>query len=394
VSAAPSRRWLVLGVFVLSTAINYLDRQSLATVAPLVRAEFHLTNADYGLIVTAFSLMYALSAPLMGFLIDWLELNRGITLAVGIWSLAGIATGLTRGFGGLLGCRAVLGLAEAGGIPAAGKAIHRYLKPQERALGNAVNQVAVSLGLIAAPPLATWLAVSYGWRTAFIATGLLGLIWIPVWLRIAAAPAPPSMRPAAASGLVLLGDKRLWGFVAANALSMVLYSLWTNWTTLYLVDARGLTLVQAAWFAWIPPLFASMGGLAGGWLSMRWMAGGMNALPARRRACGACAVAALATAAIPLLSSPWWAAAGISLSFFFVSGFSVNMYTMPLDAYGGERAAFAVSLLVCSYGLMQALVSPAFGAVIDRYGYSPVIVACASTPLAAYGVLILTERPR
>ncbi len=69
-------RWTVLGIFVLSTAINYLDRQSLATVAPLVRAEFHLTNTDYGLIVTAFSLSYAVSAPFMGLLIDWLDLRK------------------------------------------------------------------------------------------------------------------------------------------------------------------------------------------------------------------------------------------------------------------------------------------------------------------------------
>ncbi len=235
--SAPNSRWFVLGVFVLSTAVNYLDRQSLATVAPLIRAEFHLSNADYGLILTAFSLAYALSAPFMGLVIDWLELNRGIALAVAVWSAAGIATGLTRGLGGLVSCRAVLGLAEAGGIPAAGKAIHRYLPAEERALGNAVNQIAVSLGLIAAPPVATWLAIAYGWRMAFVATGVLGLAWIPVWLRVSGPGA--SRRPGAPLDLGLLRDPRLWAFIAANALSMVLYSLWTNWTTLYLVDRAG-----------------------------------------------------------------------------------------------------------------------------------------------------------
>lgn len=391
-NAAPGRRrWFVLGIFVLSTAINYLDRQSLATVAPLVRSEFQLDNADYGLIVTAFSVAYALSAPLMGLLIDALGLNRGIVLAVALWSLAGMATGLTRNLGGLVACRAVLGLAEAGGIPAAGKAIHRYLHADERALGNAVNQIAVSAGLIAAPPLATWLAVSYGWRTAFIATGALGLLWIPAWLRVGAGGEQQKSNNRAAADFALLREPRLWGFIAANALSMVLYSLWTNWTTLYLVDAAGLTLVEAAWFAWIPPLFAALGGLAGGWLSLHLIRAGIEALAARRRACGMCAAAALATVAIPLLPSAWWAAAGISLSLFSVAAFSVNMYTMPLDAFGGKRAAFAVSLLVSSYGLMQAIVSPAFGAAIDRWSYAPVVYACAFTPLAAWGVLRLAK---
>jgi ACS family hexuronate transporter-like MFS transporter len=187
-------------------------------------------------------------------MIDWLGLNLGITLAVGVWSLAGVATGLTRGLGGLAACRAVLGAAEAGGIPAAGKAIHRYLPPEERALGNAVNQIGVSLGLVLAPPLATWLAVTYGWRSAFIVPGALGLLWIPLWLRVGGASPAVDNSASPALHLALLTDQRMWGFAAANGLSMVLYSLWTNWTTLYLVDAGGLTLVQAAWFAWIPPL--------------------------------------------------------------------------------------------------------------------------------------------
>lgn len=382
-------RWFVLGVFVLSTAINYLDRQTLATLAPLVRAEYHLSNAEYGLILTAFSLTYMTAAPFAGMLIDRLGLNRAISAAVAVWSVAGIATGLTRGLGGLVGCRAVLGAAEAAGIPAAGKAIHAYLKPAERALGNAVNQAGVSLGLMLAPPVATWLALRYGWRHAFVLTGVLGLVWIPLWLRVARQS--PAVGGRAAVSLELLRSRRMWGLVAANGLGMVIYSLWTNWTTLYLVEVTRLTLVQAAWYAWIPPLAATVGGFAGGWLSLRWMQGGLEAVAARTRVCLAGAVVALATAAIPLAPSAALASAGISLSIFAVAAFSVNMYTMPLDTFGGERAAFAVSILVSSYGAVQALASPAIGAAIDAWGYTPVCGVTALTPLAAYGVLRWTE---
>ena len=104
-------------------------------------------------------------------------MNRAIRLAVGLWSFAGIGTGFTTGLAGLAGCRGILGLAEAGGIPAAGKAIHQYMLPAERALGNAMNQAAVSLGLVLAPPIATAIAVRSGWRHVFIVTGLLGLLW-------------------------------------------------------------------------------------------------------------------------------------------------------------------------------------------------------------------------
>jgi ACS family hexuronate transporter-like MFS transporter len=390
--AATRFRWLVLAVFVLSSAINYLDRQSLATLAPLVRAEFHLSNTQYGLILTAFSVAYMLSAPLAGMLIDGIGLNRAISLAVALWSCAGIATGFTRGLRGLVGCRAVLGMAESAGVPGSGKAIHQYLQPAERALGNALSQAGLSMGMILAPPIATWLAVRGGWRQAFVVTGALGLVWIPLWNWAAhRAASSPSSETTPQSSPTVLRDRRLWSFVAANALSMIGYSLWTNWTTLYLVEVQGLTLVQAAWYAWIPPLAAMLGGFAGGWLSLRLMHRGVAAVAARSRVCLAASLVALASAAIPLAPTPAWASAGISLSIFAVAAFSVNMYTLPLDVFGGPRAAFAVSLLVASYGAVQALISPAFGKVIDLYGYAPLAIAASLAPLAACAVLWATR---
>jgi MFS transporter, ACS family, aldohexuronate transporter len=379
-------RWLMLAVFVLSTAINYLDRQTLATLAPLLRADFHLSNAQYGLILAAFSITYAVSAPFAGMLTDRIGLTRAISLAVGLWSCAGIATGFTTGLAGLVGCRAVLGTAEAGGIPAAGKAIHQYLKPAERALGNAVNQAGVSLGMILAPPVATYIAVRSGWRASFVATGILGLLWIPVW-NLLAGRTRAIDAPAAETSADLLRDHRLWAYVAANALSMVGYSLWSNWTTLYLVDVQHLTLVQAAWYAWIPPVFAAAGGFAGGWLSLRLVDRGVPPLGSRFRVCLLASFLSLATGLVPLAPTAAGAAIAISLSVFAVSAFSVNMYTMPLDAFGGARAAFAVSLLVGSYGAIQAVISPLFGKVIDGYGYAPLAIAAALTPLAACSVL-------
>jgi MFS transporter, ACS family, hexuronate transporter len=395
VNARPYR-WVALSIFVLSSAINYLDRQTLATVAPLVRAEFHLSNAQYGLILTAFSIAYAGAAPFAGMLIDGIGLNRAISLAIGVWSCAGIFTGFTRGLAGLLGCRCVLGMSEAAGIPAAGKAIHQYLLPAERALGNALNQAGVSLGLVLAPPVATWIAVTYGWRQAFVVTGCLGLLWIPVWnwtARVTSCAAPPGGYEAqAVSGVSeLLRSPRLWALVIANALNMSVYSLWTNWTTLYLVEARRLTLARAAWYAWIPPLIAMLGGFGGGWLSLRGVRAGLPAVTARTRVCLAGALLALPTMLIPLLPSVGWAVAGISLSILAVSAVSVNVYTIPLDTFGGARAAFAISMLVASYGAVQALISPVIGAVVDVRGYGPVCLVGALMPLAAYAVLRCTE---
>lgn len=381
-------RWLALGLFVLSTAINYLDRATLATLAPAVKSEFHLSNASYGWIVNAFLSTYMLAAPFAGMLVDRLGLNRAATLAVALWSCAGIATGFTRGIAGLAACRAVLGIAEAAGIPAAGKAIHQLLKPAERALGNAANQSAVSLGMVLAPPIATAIFVHAGWRAAFLVTGTTGLLWIPLWLRVAPRETAPAAAPAPASEI--LRDRRLWLFVLANALSMVPYSLWVNFTTLYFVDAQHLTLVQAAWYAWIPPVLAALGGFLGGWLSLRWIHFGLDPADSRRRVCLAAAVLSLITFAIPFAPTPAVAALGISLSFFAVAAFSVNMYSLPLDTFGGPRAAFAVSMLTASAGA-SGLISPAFGWLIDRHGYAPVTAIAAVCPLLASAVLSRTR---
>ena len=380
-------RWLALGLFVLSTAINYLDRATLATVAPAIRSEFHLSNEQYGWIVNAFLITYTLAAPFAGMFVDAVGLNRAATLAVALWSCAGIATGLTHDIAGLAVCRGVLGLAEAAGIPAAGKAIHQLLKPAERALGNAANQAAVSLGMVLAPPIATAIFIRSGWRAAFLLTGVIGLVWIPLWLRTAP-PRAASTAPAPAAAL--LRDRRVWLFVLANALSMVPYSLWVNFTTLYFVEAQHLTMVQAVWYAWIPPALAAIGGFCGGWLSLRWIHFGVEPADARRRVCLAASVLALATFAIPFAPTPALAAGGISLSFFAVAAFSVNMYSLPLDVFGGARAAFAVSMLTASAGA-SGLISPAFGWLIDRHGYMPVIAIAAACPLAASAVLSRTR---
>jgi ACS family hexuronate transporter-like MFS transporter len=386
---------VVIGVFVLSSALNYLDRQILAALAPVLRAEFHLSNADYGKVLAVFSLTYAACSPVAGLLIDRFGLNRSISIGVGAWSLAGVATGFVRNLSGLLACRAVLGAAESSGVPAVGKALHRYLPAKERALGNALSQIGLSAGSILAPPLATWFALRHGWRSAFVFAGLLGFCWIPLWLWVSPkAPAAESGPARAPQAGTLLRDVRLWGFVAANVVSMPVYTLWSNWTTLYLKDAHGLSLVKANLLAPVPSFFAYAGGLFGGWLSLRWISRGLRPLEARRRACLASALALLGTAAVPLMPGPLWATAAISLSFFSITAWSVNLYTMPLDAFGGERAAFSVSLLTGAYGAMQAAVSPLIGGMIDRYGYGPVFVIVAAAPAAAYGILHLTRQSR
>jgi MFS transporter, ACS family, aldohexuronate transporter len=386
-------RWAVTGVLVLSTALSFVDRQVLAALAPLLKDQFRLTNEGYGYIVSAFSLAYAICAPAAGLIIDRVGLNAGITVAIGLWSAAGLATGLSGGLGSLLACRAALGAAESGGIPATAKGFALYLEPRERAMGTALNQVGITLGMVAAPLLVGWLAASYGWRAAFVATGTAGFAWIPLWL-LAAGRVPAPVRGAdRMMATTPARDWRLWTLAAANILMMTVYSLWMNWTTVFLVSAHGLTLADAnRRLAWVPPVFASLGGLFGGWMSMRWVNAGSGLYAARLKACAVGAVLLTSTAFVPLAPGAGLATALICLSFFMAVAMSANIYAMPLDLFGAGRAAFAVSVLTASYGLMQTVVSPLFGWLIDHYGFGPVCALAGVLPLAALALLVLVGR--
>ncbi len=383
-------RWIAVGVFVLSSSLNYLDRQLLAALAPTVRGEFQLTNEQYGLVISSFAIVYAVVAPAAGWFIDRVGLNLGAGIAVALWSIAGSATAWTRSFSGLLACRTVLGAAEAAGIPAAGKANATYLEPRELALGTAFNQVGITLGSVAAPLIVVLMQPRYGWRSTFALCGALGFLWIPLWLftskRVPARSVDKS--PVRQDGGSLLRDPRFWGLALANAFVMTLYALWSNWTTLYFVQERHMTQDEAnRQFAWIPAVFATAGGFFGGVMSYRWIRSGMQVLRARMRICWISAVILLATAAVPLMPHPGLAAAAISLSFFWTLAISTNVYALPIDLFGPAHAGLGVAALTSSFGLMTAFLSPWIGSVVDRVGFSPVCATLAVMPLLGVAIL-------
>jgi ACS family hexuronate transporter-like MFS transporter len=386
----PRSRWLLLGVFVLSTAINYLDRSTLATVAPQFMREFGLNNEGFGWVVTAFYIAYTLAAPFAGLLVDRIGLRLAATFAVALWSCAGIATGFTTSLGALAACRVILGLAEAAGIPAAGKAIHRYVTTPERGLGNALNQAAVSLGLVLAPPIAITIATRHHWRAAFIVTGIFGLLWIPLWLWISRHDSDP---PGPSVATPIVRDSRVWIYAAANILAMIPYSLWTNFTILYLVRDRGVSPDHAKWWATLPFALAAVGGFAGGWLSLHWIRRGAFAPASRFRVCVLSSILSLSAALVTAAPNVLWASIAISISFLAAAAFSVNLYSLPIDVFGGANAGFAISILTASAGA-SVLLSPYFGRLIDQHGYAPVTAIAALTPLAACALLHVTRSTR
>ena len=386
-----SRRWLAVSVFTVSSTLNYLDRSLLNVLAPLILVELHLNQTGFGILISVFSITYAATSLLMGWFLDRAGLNRGISAAVGWWSAAAAGTGFITSLTGLGFCRAALGVGESAGVPAFGKVNGLYLKPEERALGAAVNQIGLSLGAMIAP-LWIGLALRHTWRVPFVITGLLGFLWIPVWLFTSRA-IPPAV-PAEDSGrgnFAILKDRSLILLVVANVLWMGSYSLWTGWTTLYLVHVHGLTLKQSASFVWIPPLVSNLGGFFGGWLSLRWIRRSMEPVRARRRAVWASAIGSLGTLLLPFAPDAVWATAFISISFFFTLGGSVNIYALPIDLFGAKHAGLAISALTFAFGILQTVISPIIGYLGDHHMYGQV-VWIATVPMIL-GALVLQGIP-
>lgn len=395
VSSRFSLRWLAVSVFVISSTLNYLDRQLLATLAPLLMIELHFNQTKFGFLISAFSVAYAATTLFTGWLLDRVGINRGISIAIGWWSAAAVGTGLVGGFSGLAVCRAALGIGESAGVPAVGKLNGIYLKPEERALGAAVNQIGLSVGLAIAP---LWIGVAtrQSWRTPFVINGLLGFAWIPVWWTVSRLiPAryrglefvckkEQRLRPA----FSILRERALILLVVANLLWMGSYSLWSNWTTLYLTRVHGLTLQQSAKYVWIPPLISNLGGFFGGWLSLRWIRRAIEPVAARRRAVWASAVGSLVTLLLPLAPNAEWATAVISLSFFFALAGSVNIYALPIDIFGPARSGIAIAALTCAFGVLQTVISPVIGYLADHRLYTQVIWI-ATIPLVLSAIVLM-----
>jgi ACS family hexuronate transporter-like MFS transporter len=389
-------RWLAVSIFAISSLLNYLDRSLLPAVAPSLKAEFHLSNYEYGQILFVFSIVYSVVAPFAGMFIDRVGLNTAVCLAVLVWSIASAATGLTHTIAGLVASRALLGIAEAAGVPGYGKANAMYLAPRELAIGSALNQLGISIGLAAAPLVIAAIAPRYGWRAAFVVCAAVGLLWLPLWL-LTSKKIPATVLPSSAVHLSireLLRDRRLWGLVFGTVFIMGLYTLWTNWTTLYFVTQWHLTQEAAnSRFAWIPPIFAIVGGFVGAWMAFHWIHRGMDPVAARIRVCWICAACACAaTVAVPFSPSMMIANIAISISAFWAICASTNLYAMPIDMFGPGRAAFGVAVLTFAYGLMQAFFSLGIGKIVDHVGFSTVCFVMAGLPFVGVGVLRATNR--
>lgn len=178
----PGLRWWIVSLIFLATLINYIDRLTISVLASEITRDLHLSNTEFGGIVTWFLLAYTISQSLSGKLYDRIGTRLGFTFSIIVWSLAAMAHAFARGLGSLSLFRFILGFGEAGNWPGAAKTIAEWFPIKQRAFGMAIFNSGAAIGSIVAPPLIVWLAQTYDWQTTFLVTGSLGFLWLVLWL--------------------------------------------------------------------------------------------------------------------------------------------------------------------------------------------------------------------
>src|ERR1700712_1493483 len=178
------RRWWIAGTLCLSTILNYINRQTFSMLAPELAKRFHFSHADLSSIFGAFQLSYALTWLVGGLALDLIGTRLGLAVAVVWWSVVGMATSFAHSVSSFATLRFLLGIGEGVNWPGASKAVAEWFPPKERSIAVAIFDSGSSVGGAVAALAIPWIALAFGWQRAFVCSGLLGLVWLFLWLRI------------------------------------------------------------------------------------------------------------------------------------------------------------------------------------------------------------------
>lgn len=286
------RRWFIIAIIFLATVFNYFDRQIVSILKPVLKEEFNIGNAGYAVLINVFTICYAFMYPVTGWLVD--RFGARVVMFFGVigWALASIGGGLSRTVGQFTFFRGMLGISEPTNFPAQVRVITIWFSGKLRATANSLCVAGSSIGAIIAPPIVAWLALTYGWHSAFIVTGAIGLIIALLWWFIYRDPpekiAKESAESSGTSQTVafkwsqLWSARSLWGIILIRFITDPVWYFCLFWLPGYLQEQSGLTLAQIGMVGWIPFLAADLGGIGTSAWSDKLVRKGYQPLRARK----------------------------------------------------------------------------------------------------------------
>jgi ACS family hexuronate transporter-like MFS transporter len=392
--SAPSRRWWVLALLFLITVINFVDRQSLSVVAPVLRDTLSLSASDYGRIVSAFQTGMMLGEFPMGWLMDRRGARFGFTVAVLWWSLANGLHVIARTMPQFAALRFMLGTGECGNYPGAMKVVSQWFPVRERALAVGVFNSGSMIGSLIALPFLTVLMLQFGWPWAFLLPSALGGVWVILWrgvYRDLAERGDAGQRAPRASELLRL--RATWGVVLCRLLVGPVVQFYLYWLPEYLYRERHLSLKEIGMFAWLPFLFGDAGSIGGGWVAGVLIKRGVGVGVARAITMGFGAACCLSSLAVFGAGSTAAAMAWICVVLFGHTFLSANMFAVISDLFPANAVGRVTAMTGIAGGLSGMLFPLLTGFLVDRVSYAPVFAMAAVMPSAGCLILFWVGRP-
>jgi MFS transporter, ACS family, hexuronate transporter len=398
-------RWWMMGLLMLGSIVNYLTRSTLAVAAPTVLKELAISEQQYSWILSAFQIAIMMQ-PFCGYVMDTIGLKMGFAIFAIAWSFISMAHGLAANWQTLFGLRALLGFAEGSANPAGMKATSEWFPAAERGLAGGFFNMGASLGSMLAAPLVAWAILTNGWQFAFVLTGVIGLVWVGLWLLFYQSPSKHRALSARERDYIfsgqethlagvgrpkiatILGQRNFWGIAIPRFLADPTWGTLTFWLPLYLTTVREFDLKQIAMFAWLPFLAADLGCMFGGTISITLQKyAGMGLINARRCAFTVGAVMMLGVAFVGLVDNPYVAVALLSLAGFAHQTLSVTVITMASDLFKRNEVATVAGMAGTCGNAGVLIFSLVMGALVTTIGYTPFFIGLAA--LDVLGAVIL-----
>jgi ACS family hexuronate transporter-like MFS transporter len=412
-SSPGKRRWWIVWVLFVSTAINYISRQTFSVLSPMIAAQLHLTHTDLAKILSAFQMSYALTWLLGGIFLDAVGTRIGLAVAVVWWSLVNILTGFASSIFGFVAFRFMLGIGEGFNWPGASKAVAEWFPAEERSVAVAIFDSGSSVGGALAALAIPMIALAFGWRWAFVLSGLLGFVWLFMWLRVYPARASRPIGTEEKELSTVAGRKssrkswvwdiqrwselaknpNVWGIVLGRALTDPIWWFYVFWLPQYLSDARGFSLRRIALFAWMPFVAADLGNFTGGFISSFCIRRGISVIQARRWVCAISCMPILAGIPAARVHNVYLALALICVALWGYASWSTMGLTLPSDLFPQDVVATVTGLSGFAAGLASVAFTFGVGVSVDRFSYGPAFLAAGLLPILATVCVFLLIRP-
>ncbi len=410
-------RWRVATLLFLASVINYVDRQTLSVVAPVLTKELDISPTQYALILQAFLAAYTVMYVGSGLICDRFGTRASLAFFMVWWSIANAMHGFVRSAAGLGIFRLLLGAGESGNFMASIKAVSEWYPPKEKAFANGLINAGAAIGAVIAAPLVVWITEWLGWRAAFFVTGSFGFIWLIFWLRIYHVPekhpqisaselayireggdAPVAAARASlwSNWKALLQRRETWGLLVARVISDPVWWFYLFWLPKYLVDQRGFTMREMGWTSWMPYLTADLGSLAGGILS-GWLLARTGWTPVKSRLGVMAASACLMPLSIWIAYTPSnvIALGVICLVTFAHMSWKTCLMTMTNDIYPAKVIGSVSGIVAFGSGLGATLFTGLAGWIVENFGYSVVFILMGFLhPLSWFAVRALVRPSR